>query len=139
MKNKPKRSKADVASILRLVVLGTIGLGLSVLFLWLHSNFNNTIVTIITAILSPTYMVGCVAFINKKESIYQSTLKASVAFPLGYITIVFTLLFALFFDVIKENTIMLLDCFLWSIYTMPAFIVVMVIVFLIMLLFGTGA
>ena len=103
MKPKHKLPKEDIISIIRLICLGIAGLGLSILFIFLYEKYNNLLLTICTAV-----------------------------FSLIYIVLIFGFLLFIEHKRIPDNPMRILDCFLWSVYTMPAFIVVMLIVVLIM-------
>lgn len=132
MKPKYKLPKEDIISIIRLICLGIAGLGLSILFIFLYEKYNNLLLTICTAVFSLIYMVGSVVIISKKDLIFQNTTKAAILFPLIYIVLIFGFLLFIEHKRIPDNPMRILDCFLWSVYTMPAFIVVMLIVVLIM-------
>ena len=131
MKNKYKLSKEDIISIIRLITLGIIGLGLTILFIFLYEKYNSLALTICTAIFSLVYMVLSLLIINKKDFVFQNTLKMAILFPLIYTLIVFGFLLFIEHKSIPDNPMRILDCFLWSIYTMPSFIVVMAILSLI--------
>ena len=133
MKNNYKLSKEDKISIIRLIVLGMIGLGLSRLFIFLYERFNDVIVTITTSIISLLFMVLSIIFISKKDFVFENTTKTAVMFPLIYTLIAFALLLFVEHKIIPENPIHILDCFLWAVYTMPSFIIVLVILSLIMI------
>ena len=133
MRNNYKLSKEDKISIIRLIVLGVIGLGLTILFIFLYEKFNNVILTISTAVISLIYMVGALVIISKKDFVFQNNVKAAILFPLIYALIVFAFLLFVEHKRIPENPIRILDCFLWAIYTMPSFIIVLIILSLIMI------
>ena len=133
MRNNYKLSKEDKISIIRLIVLGVIGLGLTILFIFLYEKFNNVILTISTAVISLIYMVGALVIISKKDFVFQNNVKVAILFPLIYTLIVFAFLLFVEHKRIPENPIRILDCFLWAIYTMPSFIIVLIILSLIMI------
>ena len=133
MRNNYKLSKEDKISIIRLIVLGVIGLGLTILFIFLYEKFNNLILTISTAVISLIYMVGALVIISKKDLVFQNTVKTAILFPLIYTLIVFAFLLFVEHKRIPDNPMRISDCFLWSVYTMPSFIVVMAILSLIMI------
>lgn len=91
MKNKYKLSKEDIISIIRLITLGIIGLGLTILFIFLYEKYNSLALTICTAIFSLVYIVLSLLIINKKDFVFQNTLKMAILFPLIYTLIVFGL------------------------------------------------
>lgn len=132
MKPKYKLPKEDIISIIRLICLGIAGLGLSILFIFLYEKYHNLSLTICTAVFSLIYMVGSVVIISKKDLIFQNTTKAAVLFPLIYTILIFCFLLFIEHKRIPDNPMRILDCFLWFVYTMPAFIVVMLIVVLVM-------
>ena len=132
MRAKYKLTKEDFISIVRLICLGIVGLGLSILFIFLYEKYHNLSLTICTAVFSLIYMVGSVVIISKKDLIFLNTTKAAVLFPLIYTILIFCFLLFIEQKRIPNNPMRILDCFLWSVYTMPAFIVVMLIVALVM-------
>lgn len=131
-----KVSKEDKISILRLTIISLFGVSLSVLFIFLYYKFNNTIMTILTLLLSLVFMIGTILFINKKENIFVNIKKAVVFFPLIYTTIVFAFLLFIEQKRIFENASKILDCLIWAVYTMPSFMIVILIVMLLLLMLG---
>ena len=131
-----KGSKEDKISILRLTIISLFGVSLSVLFIFLYYKFNNTIMTILTLLLSLVFMIGTILFINKKENIFVNIKKAVVFFPLIYTTIVFAFLLFIEQKRIFENASKILDCLIWAVYTMPSFMIVILIVMLLLLMLG---
>lgn len=131
-----KVSKEDKISILRLTIISLFGVGLSVLFIFLYYKFNNIIMTILTLLLSLVFTIGTILFINKKENIFVNIKKAVVFFPLIYTTIVFAFLLFIEQKRIFENASKILDCLIWAVYTMPSFMIVILIVMLLLLMLG---
>ena len=70
--------------------------------------------------------------LREKESLLN-TLKVAVFLPVIYIFIVFVVLVILGLGPIIENPIMLLNCLMWTIYSMPAFIIVIAVIILCLL------
>ena len=130
MKNN-KLSKEDIKSIIRVIIIGLIGTALSVLFIWLYIKYHNTYITIFTGIISLTYMIVGVIIISKKDLIFENTLKAAILFPLIYTIIIFAFLIFIKHKFILDNTIIILDGFMYAIYMMPSFITVMAILLLV--------
>lgn len=133
MSKSNKLSKEDKVSIIRLVIIGTLGLGISILFIFLYQKYNNSALTIITAVLSLAFMVGSLIIISKKELIFKNTTRAAILFPLCYIALIFAFLLFVEQKRIPDNPMRVLDCFLWAVYTMPAFIIVLAILLLVII------
>lgn len=70
MKNN-KLSKEDIKSIIRVIIIGLLGVALSVLFIWLYIKYYNTYITILTGVISLTYMMVSVIIISKKDLIFE--------------------------------------------------------------------
>ena len=126
--------KEDIFSIICISILGLIGLGLTILFIYLYHTYNNITTNVLCAIFSLIYMefVVLLICIREKESLLN-TLKVAVFLPVIYIFIVFVFLVILGLEPIIENPIMLLNCLMWTIYSMPAFIIVIAILILCLL------
>ena len=122
--------------ILCAVVLALAGAGLSTLFFLQYIKWNNTFLTIMTAILSFAYMIGSIVLLEKMNSAIDPNWKLPILFPLSHITIVFLVLLFLMHKQIPENPMRILDCLMWSIYTMPSFIIVIVLAVLVFAALG---
>lgn len=133
MSKSNKLSKEDKVSIIRLVIIGALGLEISILFIFLYQKYNNSALTIITAVLSLAFMVGSLIIISKKELIFKNTTRAAILFPLCYIALIFAFLLFVEQKRIPDNPMRVLDCFLWAVYTMPAFIIVLAILLLVII------
>lgn len=114
------------------VVLALAGAGLSALFFLQYIKWNNTFLTIATAIFSFAYMAGSIVLLQKMDSAIDFSWKIPVLFPLSYTAIVFLILLFLVHKQIPDNPMRILDCLMWSIYTMPSFIIVIALVALVM-------
>ncbi len=126
--------KEDILSIICISILGLIGLGLTILFIYLYQTYNDITVNVLCAIFSLIYMEFVVVLISirEKESLLN-TLTVAVFLPVVYIFIVFIVLVILGLEPIIEKPIMLLNCLMWTIYSMPAFIIVFAVVILCLL------
>lgn len=125
-------NKDDVISIIRVLILGLFGIGITILFIYLYHRYDNLVFTITTAFLSLIYMIGCIIYLILKENINLGILKTCILFPLIYLIIVFIVLIFVEQNTIKENPIRVLDCFMWAVYAMPAFIIVILLLLLIL-------
>jgi hypothetical protein len=126
--------KEDIFSIICISILGLIGLGLTILFIYLYHTYNNITTNVLCAIFSLIYMEFVVVLIcNREKESLLNTLKVAVFLPVIYIFIVFIVLVILGLEPIIENPIMLLNCLMWTIYSMPAFIIVVAILVLCLL------
>lgn len=128
--------KEDIKEIIRLVIMGSLGLGLSILFIALYQLYNIKAVTITTGIVSLLYMVICIIIIGKKIFLPKNSVIATIVIPLIYTAIIFAVLLLIERKRIPDNPMRVLDCFLWAVYTMPAFIVVIAIIVIIVLAIG---
>ena len=126
--------KEEIFTIICISILGLIGLGLTILFIYLYHTYNDITTNVLCAVFSLIYMefVVLLICIKEKESLLN-TLKVAVFLPLIYIVIVFIVLVILGLEPIIENPIMLLNCLMWTIYSMPAFIIVVAVVILCLL------
>lgn len=131
MKNN-KLSKEDIKSIIRVIIIGLLGVALSVLFIWLYIKYYNTYITILTGVISLTYMMVSVIIISKKDFIYENTTKAAILFPIIYTIIIFAFLIFIKHKFILDNPIIILDCFMYAVYMMPSFLTVMAILLLVL-------
>lgn len=129
--NNNKLSKEDIKSIIRVIIIGLLGVALSVLFIWLYIKYHNIYITIFTGIISLTYMIVSVIIISKKDFIFENTVKAVILFPLIYTIIIFAFLIFIKHKFILDNPIIILDCFMYAIYMMPSFLAVMAILLLV--------
>ncbi len=114
------------------IVLALAGAGLSALFFLQYIKWNNPSLTIATAIFSFAYMAGSIILLEKMDSAIDFSWKLPVLFPLSYTAIVFLILLFLVHKQIPNNPTRILDCLMWSIYTMPSFIIVIALVALVM-------
>ena len=130
MKNN-KLSKEDIKSIIRVIIIGLLGVALSVLFIWLYIKCHNTYITILTGVISLTYMIVSVIIISKKDLIFENTAKSAILFPIIYTIIIFAFLIFIKHKFILDNPIIILDCFMYAVYMMPSFLVVMTILLLV--------
>ena len=126
--------KEDILSIICISILGLIGLGLTILFIYLYHTYNNITTNVLCAIFSLIYMEFVVVLIciREKESLLN-TLKVAVFLPLIYIVIVFVFLVIVGLKPILENPQVILNCLMWTIYSMPAFIIVIAVIILCLL------
>ena len=126
--------KEEIVTIICISILGLIGLGLTILFIYLYHTYNDITVNVLCAIFSLIYMEFVVVLISlrEKESLLN-TLKVAAFLPVIYILIVFIVLVILGLGPIIENPVMLLNCLMWTIYSMPAFIIVVAVVILCLL------
>ena len=127
-----KLYKEDKKEILAVSLVGLLGLGLSILFFYLYNHANYTWLTIVSAVVSYAYMSGCIFIYGKDQALFQYRLKWSLLLPIIYTTVIF--LFLLFIEQkgIPENPSRVLDCLLWAVYTMPAFIIVIALALLVL-------
>ena len=130
MKNN-KLSKEDIKSIIRVIIIGLLGVALSVLFIWLYIKYYNTYITILTGVISLTYMIVSVIIISIKDLIFENTTKAAILFPIIYTIIIFAFLIFIKHKFILDNPIIILDCFMYAVYMMPSFLAVMAILLLV--------
>ena len=131
MKNN-KLSKEDIKSIIRVIIIGLLGVALSVLFIWLYIKYYNTYITILTGVISLTYMMVSVIIISKKDFIFENTTKVAILFPIIYTIIIFAFLIFIKHKFILDNPIIILDCFMYAVYMMPSFLIVMAILLLVL-------
>lgn len=129
--NNNKLSKEDIKSIIRVIIIGLLGVALSVLFILLYIKYHNTYITIFTGIISLTYMIVSVIILSKKDLIFENTVKAVILFPLIYTIIIFAFLIFIKHKFILDNPIIILDFFMYAIYMMPSFLAVMAILLLV--------
>lgn len=126
--------KEDIFSIICISILGLIGLGLTILFIYLYHTYNDITTNVLCAIFSLIYMEFVVVLIcNREKESLLNTLKVAVFLPVIYIFIVFIILVILGLKPIIENSIMILNCLMWTIYSMPAFIIVIAVIILCLL------
>ena len=129
--------KKDKLAIATYSIVGVVGLGLTILFIYLYNTYHNLTLTIITSILSFAYMIGFfIVMFVKDSTMVKRPVLFTILFPMIYISIVFLILLFLMHKAIPENPMIILDFLFWAIYTVPAFIVV--IFLLILLLIGMG-
>ena len=105
-----------------------IGLGLSIFFLYLYSKENNLTRSIITAIISYIYMslsIYMLLKMNKEDK--KKTILSMLLWPVIYVVIVFIVLLLL-----GDNQNMILEYIFWAIYSMPAFIIIVVVALLLL-------
>ena len=128
---KSKLYKEEIFTIICISILGLIGLGLTILFIYLYHTYNNITTNVLCAIFSLIYMEFVVVLIcNREKESLLNTLKVAVFLPLIYIVIVFIVFVILGLEPIIENPVMLLNCLMWTIYSMPAFIIVIAVLIL---------
>ena len=119
-----RKKKIHETIIILLVAL--LGLGLSILFLSLYYKENNLTSNIITALIAYLYMSVSIFILCKlDEEEQRKTILYMFLGPILYVAIAFIGLFLL-----GDNKNMILEYLLWSIYSMPAFIVVVVVTLL---------
>ena len=123
-----KISKEDKKSILRVIIYIIIGLVLSSLFFYLDYKFNNTFIRIITCIIS--YLSSLCMFykLNEKENVFNDLDNGLVIYSLIYIVVTSIVLLFFMQSSLVENPSIIFDCIVWSIYTMPSFILVVTII-----------
>ena len=123
---KPVMYKEDVKDIIFSIIGALLGLGLSVLFIVLYNRYHNLIVTIITAIISIIFMVISLIIMMEKDI----KIKWLILVPLVFFTIIFLFLFFVRNKEVFQDPKILLDCLMYSIYMLPSFIVVFIVVIL---------
>ena len=131
-----KISKEDKKSILRVIIYIIIGLVLSSLFFYLDYKFNNIFIRIITCIIS--YLSSLCMFykLNEKENVFNDLDDGLVIYSLIYIVVTAILLLFFMQSSLVENPSIIFDCIVWSIYTMPSFILVVTIIMFFLLALG---
>lgn len=98
--------------------------------------WNNTALTVMTAILSFARMVGSMILLCKINSAVDLNWKLPVLFPLSYMAIVFLILLLIEHNRIPESPMRIPDRLMWSIYITPSFIIVIALVALVIVALG---
>lgn len=137
-KNKPIKDghkSNDRLEILFTIISAIIGLGLTILFIYLYKNKNNLYLNIINTIISYLYMqiflsIEMKNFINDKFKSYLWSLLIPIIY--GLIVFVF-LLFIIVFNNINADSSLVLNCLMWSIYSMPSFLLVIGLIMLVLI------
>ncbi len=132
MKKRNKLTAKEKREYLTLALLALAGAGLSVLFILQYNLIGNTTLTILAAILSFAYMAGSMLLLGKTGTHPEKNWKTAVLFPPSYTVIIFLILLFLMHKQISENPMRIPDCLMWSIYTMPSFIMIILLVVLVM-------
>ncbi|MBQ7378997.1 MAG: hypothetical protein IJW70_04865 [Clostridia bacterium] len=132
MKKRNKLTAKEKREYLTLALLALAGAGLSVLFILQYSLMSNTALTILSSILSFAYMAGSMLLLGKTGTPPVKNWKTAILFPLSYTVIVFLILLFLMQKQIPENPMRILDCLMWSIYSMPSFIIVIALIVLVL-------
>jgi len=138
-KEKPKKikmSKEEKLEILKIAIISLLGLGLSILFIYFYNVKNNTFLTVVTGLISFIYMQIGIYILFKSSDGLNNPFKSLFLFPLIYIVIVFLILLFLCQNGIKEDVKVILDCLLWTIYSMSSFIIIISIICLLLILSG---
>lgn len=120
--------KKNVIETITILACALIGLGLSIFFLYLYSKENNLTRSIITAIISYIYMslsIYMLLKMNKEDK--KKTILSMLLWPVIYVVIVFIVLLLL-----GDNQNMILEYIFWAIYSMPAFIIIVVVALLLL-------
>lgn len=136
-KHKPFKNKQKIEDIKDSIGLGICGIGgtgLSVLFILLYINRNNLSFTIISGIVSYLFMMVSIFIYNiRNHNNIKKNILYSIILPIVYIGIVFCILIFFMSKKISADKSVLIDCLMYAIYTMPAFILVICILFLAMI------
>ena len=121
----------DIKDTIGFISCGVIGIGLSVLFILTYINNKSFTPTLVMSIVSYIYMLVSIFIYNfrnhvdtKKNILYSSIL------PIIYTTIVYIILLILNIKNLKGNGMLALDLLVYSLLSMPAFILVVAVVFL---------
>jgi len=129
-------SKEEKLEILKIAIISLLGLGLSILFIYFYNVKNNTFLTVVTGLISFIYMQIGIYILFKSSDGLNNPFKSLFLFPLIYIVIVFLILLFLCQNGIKEDVKVILDCLLWTIYSMSSFIIIISIICLLLILSG---
>ena len=120
--------RKQVYETLIVLAIALLGLGLSILFISLYYKENNFTRNVITVLISYCYMsvsIFILCKINDEES--KKIIPYMIVGPIVYVTIAFIALL-----LIGDNKNMILEYLFWAIYSMPAFIIVVVVALLLM-------
>lgn len=132
-----KDKKENIIDYSILGIFGILGLAMSIAFIWIYTLNKNIILHACLSLISYIFMTLGVFLIGKRMNVESKSLKLWTLFlPIIYFFVVFIILILINTTLIKEGTILALDCLMWSIYSMPAFIIVIIVVFLAMLAFS---
>lgn len=132
MKKHSKLTVKKKREYLTLALLAFAGAGLSALFLLQYHLLGNTALNVLAAILSFAYMVGSMLLLGKTDTSPQKNRKTALLFPISYTVIIFLILLFLLRKQLYEDPMHIIDCLMWSIYAMPSFIIVILLIALVM-------
>ncbi len=123
-KNKRNIYKEDIILIILLFLFAMLGLAISILFINLYSKYNNIIQNIIFGIISYFFMMLSIFIYNLKSNLFNNKFKWPLLIPLIYTISIFLFISFLSIDNIIDNPVQLLNNLMYSIYLMPAFVIV---------------
>ena len=123
-----KERVKQIREIIIILSIALLGLGLSILFLTMYHNDSNITSNVITGIISYFYMSISIFILCKlNDEEHRKTFLYMFLLPIIYVAIAFIALLLL-----GDNKNMILEYLFWAIYSMPAFIIVIVIALLLM-------
>ena len=123
-----KARMKNIRNTIIILTVALLGLGLSILFLSMYYKESNVTSNVITALISYFYMSISIFILCKlTEEEHRKTLLYMFLLPIIYVAIAFIALLLL-----GHNKNMILEYMFWSIYSMPAFIIVVVVALLLM-------
>ena len=131
-KHKLYQDKAyisDVQSTVCIIVSAVLGLALSILFMYLYFKRYNKNITIITGIISYVHMAVSIFVLC---NIYDVEFKRKVLWPIGLPILYVIILFVALIIICNERPEYFMNLFMISVYTMPAFLIVVAITLLIL-------
>ncbi len=125
----------DIKDAVGFISCGVIGIGLSVLFILTYINDKSFTPTLIMSVVSYIYMLVSIFIYNFRNHVdTKKNILYSLILPIIYTTIVYIILLILNNKGLKGNGQLALDLFVYSLLSMPAFILVVAVVFLLLML-----
>ena len=123
----------DIKDAVGFISCGVIGIGLSVLFILTYINDKSFTPTLIMSVVSYIYMLVSIFIYNFRNHVdTKKNILYSLILPIIYTTIVFIILLLININDLKGNGILVLDLLVYSLLSMPAFILVIAIIFLLL-------
>lgn len=116
--------KKDIILIILLFLFAMLGLALSILFIYIYSKYNNVILNVIFGVISYFFMMLSIFVYNLKSNLFDNKFKWPLLIPLIYTLSIFLFISFLSIDNIIDDPIQLLNNLMYSIYLMPAFVIV---------------
>lgn len=116
--------KKDIILIILLFFFAMLGLALSILFIYIYSKYNNVILNVIFGVISYFFMMLSIFVYNLKSNLFDNKFKWPLLIPLIYTLSIFLFISFLSIDNIIDDPIQLLNNLMYSIYLMPAFVIV---------------